>query len=222
MPCTEHDHQIPTFTPTSNEDNLKDFIDLDNVQVLNCKYIPRSNTFNDFINNAIDTYENGTVLESDCDNQILLVIPFYGPVTLYSVLMDTSGSEGQPKHLDIYKDLDSSFNNFNSILSRKPDQSIEVLVGCNGINEYPLDRTKIFKNVSKVHMLLPDNWEDDEDLITKISYLEIRGFSKDSVTKARNQTEPTRVFFKPAQYEALGNPKDHKKNENTAFQMLNI
>lgn len=222
MPCTEHDHQIPVFTPTSEQDNLKDFIDIDNVQVLNCKYVPRSSTFHNFINNSIESSHNGTVLESDCDNQMLLVIPFYGNVTLYSILMDTGNSEGQPKHLNIYKDLDSSFNNFNSILSRSPDQSIEVIVGVNGVYEYPLDRTRTFRSVNKIHILLPDNWEDDEDLMTKISYLEIRGFSKDSVTKARNQTEPTKVFFKPAQYEALGNPKDHKKNENTTFQMLNI
>ena len=222
MHCTEHDHQIPVFTHTSEQDNLKDFIDIDNVQVFNCKYVPMSSTFYNFINNSIESSDNGTELESDCDNQMLLVIPFYGNVTLYSVLMDTSFSEGQPKHLNIYKDLDSSFNNFNSILSRSPDQSIELMVDVNGVYEYPLDRTKTFRSVTKIHILLPDNWEDDEDLMTKINYLEIRGFSKDSVTKARNQTEPTKVFFKPAQYESLGNPKEHKKNENTTCQMLKI
>lgn len=220
MHCTEHDHQLPQFTPTSEDDNLRGYIDLDNVEIFNSKYLPRSNTFNDFINNSIDTEANSTVVESDCDNQILLVIPFHGPVTLYSIIMDVSSSEGQPKHINLFKDLDSSFNNFNTILSRTPDQSLEASVD-SGMHEYPLDRTRVFKGIQKIHILLPDNWQDDEDLITRISYLEIRGYARDSSSKAGNQTEKTKVFFKPPQYEALGNPKDHKKNETT-FQMLNI
>lgn len=220
MQCTDHDHHIPQFTPTSEDDNLKDYIDVDKVEIFNSKYIPRSNTFKNFINNSVDTGDNSTVVESDCDNQMLLVIPFHGPVTLFSIIMDVSSSEGHPKHINMFKDLDSSFNNFNTILSRTPDQSLEASVD-SGMHEYPLDRTRTFKSIQKVHILLPDNWQDDEDLVTRISYLEIRGCARDSSLKKGNDAERTKVFFKPPQYEALGNPKDHKKNE-TSLQMLNI
>ena len=223
MACTDHDHTVPKFTPTSEENNLVEFIDVANVKILNSFIKPNGKSKEDFLNLSLPENNEKITLESDCDNQILLIIPFLTNVTLYSILLETKDSEGTLKHLNLFNNLNESFNDFNSVSRREPDQSTEIIHNSTTVPEYPLDRVRIFKNCNKLHIFLPDNMEDDEDLITRITYLEIRG--EPSNKKTNNGLDAnltTKVFLKDATFESLGNPKDHKKVEQNNSAIMEL
>ncbi|XBW36628.1 hypothetical protein QEN19_002200 [Hanseniaspora menglaensis] len=223
MTCTEHEHIIPNFTPTSEKNNLFQFIDLANVKVLNAIMKPLGTSVSDFL--ALSTENNNSTLsiESDCDNQLLIVIPFTNPVNLFSVLLETKNSEGTLKHLNFYRNLNDSFDNFSSIAARNPDQSTEIIHFSDSIPEYPLDRAKLFKNCTSLHIFLPDNMEEDEDLVTKVSYIEIRGeTSKKNEINGLDVTLSSKVFLKNAKFESIANPKDHKKFESGKSALMEL
>lgn len=223
MPCTEHDHVIPKFSPTSEEHNLYEHIDLANVKLLNSTIKPKGKGIEDFFGLSVAETEEKVYVESDCDNQILMVIPFLTSVTLYSIILETKDSEGTLKHLNLFANLNDSFNDFSSIIRRDPDQSTEIIANSTSIPEYPLDRLRKFKNCHTLHIFLPDNMEEDEDLVTKISFLEIRGEpSTKKFNSGLDASLTTKVFLKDAQYESIGNPKDHKKVENSNSAIMEL
>lgn len=215
MPCTEHEHAIPNFSPTTEEHNLYEYIDLANVKLLNSTIKPKGKGIEDFFGLSLIESEENVYVESDCDNQILMIIPFSTSVTLYSIILETKDSEGTLKHLNLFANLNDSFNDFSSIIRRDPDQSTEIIADSTSIPEYPLDRARKFKNCHKLHIFLPDTIEDDEELLTKISFLEIRGEPcNKKFNGGLDASLTTKVFLKDTQFESLGNPKDHKKVEN--------
>jgi hypothetical protein len=135
------------------------------------------------------------VLESDVDEQLLMLVPFSGSCKLYSLIIRTSDSDSAPMTLKLFRnreDLD-----FGLATDMKPTQQLTVPKS-NDVAEIPLNRA-LWNGTTSITLFFVDNHSGGEEEVTRVSYL---GFKGDFMALNR---EPVHVL-----YEAAANPKDHK------------
>ncbi|GLI73514.1 hypothetical protein PoHVEF18_001732 [Penicillium ochrochloron] len=136
-------------------------------------------------------------LESDCDEQLLMHIPFTGQVKLHSILIYTAPTSAAPKTLKLFKNRDDL--DFSIASDLPPTQTIEVPQPVPGedVFELPLNRAH-WNTTTSVTIFVEDNWSDGEEDVTKVGYIGFKG-----QFMALNR-EPISFL-----YEAAANPSDH-------------
>ncbi|ANZ77914.1 BA75_04926T0 [Komagataella pastoris] len=184
-----HQHEAPPIE-TSSAQSLNNQIDFTKLTALNCT-TPNSKLFEVFIHEGA---ESKITLSSDCDNQLILNIPFVSSVKLYSLILKTSPDNDHcPKKISLFKNADIDFE---STAAKSTHHFEQPLVG--EFVEHHLPR-RLFTNVHKLTLFFEGNWSDDEFENLEILGIELRGewapLTKDPVITL---------------YEAAANPADHK------------
>ncbi|CAN8103408.1 unnamed protein product [Discula destructiva] len=134
-------------------------------------------------------------LASDCDEQLIINIPFTGQVKLHSILIRTSQSAAAPKTLKVFQNRDDI--DFSAAEDGAADQVFE-LAQTSDVQELPVKRAK-FGKVQRLALFVPDNFGDGDEETTRLSYL---GFKGEWMQLGR---APANIL-----YEAAANPSDHK------------
>ncbi|KAI1388715.1 PITH domain-containing protein [Hypoxylon trugodes] len=134
-------------------------------------------------------------LVSDADEQILMNVPFTGQVKLHAILLRTSPSPSAPQTLKVFINRDDL--DFNTAEDLPPTQTFE-LSQTDEIQELPVKRA-LFGSVQRLTLFFEDNFSDDADDVTRLSYI---GFRGEWMQLGR---APVNIL-----YEAAPNPNDHK------------
>ncbi|KAJ4408430.1 hypothetical protein N0V82_009695 [Gnomoniopsis sp. IMI 355080] len=143
-------------------------------------------------------------LASDCDEQLIINIPFTGQVKLHSILIRTSPSASAPKTLKVFQNRDDI--DFAAAEDGAPDQEFE-LSQTSEVQDLQVKRAK-FGKVQRLTLFVPDNFGDGDEEVTRISYL---GFKGEWMQLGR---APANIL-----YEAAANPSDHKLKGTSVNQM---
>ncbi|KAF2838630.1 DUF1000-domain-containing protein [Patellaria atrata CBS 101060] len=134
-------------------------------------------------------------LQSDTDEQLLMIVPFAGQVKLHSILLRTSPTASAPKTLKIFKNCDKI--DFETASDLDPAQTLE-LSQTSKIQEHPVKRA-LFNTTRSVSLFFEDNFGEGDEDVTRINYIAFKGeFMK-------LNKEPVNFL-----YEAAANPADHK------------
>ncbi|XDG03247.1 hypothetical protein ABKA04_002862 [Annulohypoxylon sp. FPYF3050] len=133
-------------------------------------------------------------LESDADEQLLMTVPFTGQVKLHSILLRTSPSDSAPRTLKLFINRDSL--DFETAEELQPTQIID-LSQTSDVQELPVKRA-LFSKVRHLSLFFEDNFGDDDEDTTRISYI---GFKGEWMQLGR---APSQIL-----YEAAPNPNDH-------------
>nr|CAG8457982.1 15822_t:CDS:10 [Entrophospora candida] len=135
-------------------------------------------------------------VESDSDEQLILLIPFTGSVKLKSIFIKSDSGEDCPRLLKVYinrEDID--FDNVESFTATQEWELIQT----NDVAEYQTRITKMY-NVRNITLYFQENYGGET---TKLFYVGFKGewteIKKDHVITL---------------YEAAPNPADHKKSIN--------
>lgn len=167
-------------------------------------------------------YEIRPTIKSDCDEQLIINIPFLnGSVKLYSLILRTNGSSYCPKTIRLFKN--DKMIDFDNIELKKPvqtithpqvgvaddvDESEDIVESDNDFVEHFLQRHK-FTGVQQLTIFIADIYDESEDQC-RIHSIELRGefteLNKDPVITI---------------YELAANPADHK-NLTAAEHQNNI
>ncbi|RYP54056.1 hypothetical protein DL768_001058 [Monosporascus sp. mg162] len=134
-------------------------------------------------------------LVSDADEQIIINVPFTGQVKLHSILLRSSPSPSAPRTLKLFVNRDDV--DFDTAEELQPTQTLE-LARTGEVQELPVKRA-LFGKVQRLTLFFEDNFgEEDDEVMTRISYLGFRG-------------EWMQLGRAPANilYEAAPNPNDH-------------
>ncbi|CCH44885.1 hypothetical protein BN7_4454 [Wickerhamomyces ciferrii] len=201
----DHSHVAPI--PTNESQSLRQYIDTSKITGLNLSN--PNNELHQVFKDQEQKYDVSKYIESDADAQLILNIPFTGYVKIFSIILRTSGdSSNCPKQIKIFKNKDNlDFDNAND---SKPTYKIEQpLIGhhdndTNTSNndefiEHYLPRNS-FQSTTQLSLFIENNWDDDEDELTKVYYIEIRGQFTSPLSK-----DPIITL-----YESAANPADHK------------
>ncbi|KAL1876908.1 hypothetical protein VTK73DRAFT_8985 [Phialemonium thermophilum] len=133
-------------------------------------------------------------LASDADEQLIVNIPFTGQVKLHSILIRTCNSDSAPRTLKVFinrEDID-----FATAEEAEPTQIFE-LARTSEVQDLAVKRAR-FSKVQRLTLFFPDNFGDDDEDVTRITYL---GFRGEWMQLGR---APTNIL-----YEAAANPSDH-------------
>lgn len=201
----DHSHTAPI--PTSEAQNLREYIDFFKLTALNIEQ-PNSQ-LQDVFKPTASKFTLDKHIDSDSDAQFVLNIPFTGNVKLYSLVLRTSGEAGAcPKTIKLFKNKNNiDFDNASDV---KPTHKIEHpnvgTLDSSGVDntedtfvEHHLPRA-LFQGTTHLTLFVEDNWSDDEDDTTRVYYIEVRGAFTSALSK-----EPVIAL-----YEAAANPADHK------------
>ncbi|WLF77568.1 hypothetical protein PVL30_001286 [Lodderomyces elongisporus] len=209
----DHDHVAPI--PTLSSQSLNSKVDLDKVSALNMAN-PKSDLARIF-KSAETKYEVKPVIRSDCDEQLIIIIPFLnGSVKLYSLILRTNGEEYCPKVIKLFKN-DTSID-FDNLEGKKPTQTINhpqiglatdiddedgqqtVVESEDTFVEHYLSRPK-FTGVEQLTLVVESIHDESEDQ-SRIHSIELRG----EFTELNRDPVVTL-------YEQAANPADHKTTE---------
>ncbi|EXF84753.1 hypothetical protein CFIO01_10819 [Colletotrichum fioriniae PJ7] len=132
---------------------------------------------------------------SDCDEQLLVNVPFTGQVKLHALLLRTSDSPSAPRTLKLFINRDDL--DFSSAEDAHPTQEFE-LSRTGQVQEIPVKRS-LFGRVQRLTLFFEDNFGDGDEDETRVSYV---GFKGEWMQLGR---APANIL-----YEAAANPSDHK------------
>mmetsp|Transcript_31995 Transcript_31995/g.50108 ORF Transcript_31995/g.50108 Transcript_31995/m.50108 type:complete len:214 (-) Transcript_31995:171-812(-) len=132
-------------------------------------------------------------LRSDCDEELIIHIPFTGSVKLTSICIIGMSEGSSAAKLKLFKN--NSTLDFSSAESAKPVQEINLQPDLNGVLDYPVSVAH-FQSATSILLYIPSNFGEDQ---TEISYIGLKG----SCQKLNRQP----VI---ATYEARANRKDHQ------------
>ena len=105
-PC-EHDEAESVYP------SLYNYIDHDNVQCFNEKVV---RSIQSILKPHHTRQDRSTYVESDCDDQLLVHIPFTGSVKLMSIGLSAGPEEAMPSHLKLFINRpDIDFGNVDTI-----------------------------------------------------------------------------------------------------------
>ncbi|KAI5951794.1 hypothetical protein KGF54_004869 [Candida jiufengensis] len=201
---SSHQHIAPIPTTTSQSLNSK--IDLYKVSALNLQNPP--DQLQKLFKDQEHKFEIHPTIKSDCDEQLIINIPFLnGSVKLYSLILRTNGESYCPKTIKLYKN-DKTID-FDNIDSKKPIQEIthpqigiaddeisDVIDSESTFIEHFLQRHK-FTGVQQLTIYIQNIYEDEDQC--QFHSIELRGefteLNKDPIITI---------------YESAANPADHK------------
>ncbi|KAH3901679.1 uncharacterized protein SCODWIG_00331 [Saccharomycodes ludwigii] len=209
--CCEHEHNEPPPIATYPNQSLYECMDLNKIKILNGVYKNGEKNYKNFIKTQESKDDNSCFLESDCDCQLVIHIPFTKSVKLYSMILrsafnDQDDNLGSLHHVHLYKNFNKNID-FDTLENAKITYSIEHIRNNNGSEdvEHYLPRHQ-FQSVDSLTIFIPDNYEEDEDLLSRIYYLELRGDL--SVNSGDKRQE---FHLKSSVFESAPNPLDHVK-----------
>lgn len=162
--------------------------------------------------------EEPSLQSQEDDPELLLHIPFTEAVTAQSICIRSISSAtdrdvpvAPPKHIKLFTNRDDL--DFDTARDMEPHAKLELLPPhhfVEGTIDYPLRPAGKFQGISSLTIFFEDNYGDDEDTSTIITYVGIKGKG----TKMKRTAVET-------VYESQGMPKDHKvKGEFGASQLL--
>ena len=181
--CDCNHDSIP-FEPNQQE-NLIEYINMEHVKFLNAE---NGNT-------CVFLKDNEELIKSDCDDTMILQIPFSSPIKLYEIHFIFS--ENQSKHCLLFKNRVIDFEDDDSDLTIAQYRSNEQF--------YPVKQT-IFNSTTLLMVYLKDNWLNNDQI--ELQYIELRG------TVVKSIKEPI-----VAMYEAAANPQDHPSVISTSNKL---
>ncbi|GAA5806203.1 galactose-binding domain-like protein [Helicostylum pulchrum] len=184
----EHDH---SDLPDSGEQFLLySKIDLDNVRCLNES---EPNSGKKVIRPWNERMDDLKLVESDADEQLIVVIPFTGSVKLRSICLRTDPTDSAPSKMKVFINRDDV--DFDTADSYTPVQEFDLVEGSNNVIEYGVRITK-FTSVRNIILYFPENFGEDTSIIRYIGF-------KGEWTEIKR--DPIITI-----YEAKANPADHK------------
>ena len=137
------------------------------------------------------------------DPELLLKIPFTEAVTIQSISVRSSGTSDEtaaPKTIQLFVNRDDL--DFDTARELEPQGKLELLPShhfAQGSIDYPLRPAGRFQSVSSLTIYFQDNYGDDQDIATEITFVGLKG--KGSNVK-RQAVETV--------YESRGMLSDHK------------
>ncbi|KAI9597724.1 galactose-binding domain-like protein [Syncephalis fuscata] len=180
-----HDDEIALV-----KDLLYEKIDRDNVRGLN-ESIPGA--AKSIIKPWHERNSTTPLLESDSDEQLIVIVPFTGMVKLKSILIKTGRGDVAPSRLSVFVNRDDV--DFDTVNDVEATQTWELANNADDVCEYHTRLAK-FSSVRSVTLFFPENFGDD---ITQLTFLGFRG-------------EWTKIQPQPiiTVYELQANPADHQ------------
>ncbi len=164
MSCCHNECTINHIDEFENNKSLYNYIDKDRIECYNC-----NNNFP--ISNCIKPYSdrhNNLYLESNCDEQLIIRIPFSNQVKISS--MSINGNYNySPSVVKLYKT--HNVLSFDEIDDIKEEQKIEINNDPLYDLTYPL-KTMKFNNVNEIVIYIPENYGE---LVTQINYINFYG-----------------------------------------------
>ncbi|KAJ1925122.1 hypothetical protein IWQ60_004763 [Tieghemiomyces parasiticus] len=194
----DHDHDIEPAL----KDSLYGKIDLDRVRCLNEH---SAGAARGIFKPWDKRKDREPYLESDCDEQLILFVPFTGMVKLKSILL-WGGPEGKaPAKLKVF--INAEDVDFDNVEGRKCTQEWDLVEDQGDLIEYHT-RVAKFNNVRSLTLFIPENYGDD---VTRLQYLGFTG----EWTELREDPLVTIYELKP-------NLADHKTpaGENLGHQNI--
>lgn len=205
-----HSHSHVAPIPTNQSQNLLLKIDTPHVTALNLanEKLDLAKVFK----KPEDKYTLSPVIKSDCDEQLIVNIPFLNAsVKLHSIIIRSNGDKYCPKTIKLWKN-DTTID-FDNVEDKKPTYAIEHpqlgVMYNDGEDELPesIDNDDefvehylprhIFTGVQLLTLFIQDIYGDEDE--SHLHYIELRGeyteLSKDPVITL---------------YELAANPADHK------------
>ncbi len=164
MSCCHNECTINHIDEFENNKSLYNCIDKDRIECYNCNQ-------NFPISNCIKPYSdrhNNLYLESDCDEQLLIRIPFTNTVKINS--MSINGNYNySPSIVKLYKNPNIlTFDEIDDVIE---DQQIEINNDPLHDLTYPLKPIK-FNNVNEIVIYIPEN---HGELVTQVNYINFYG-----------------------------------------------
>ena len=168
MSCCHNECTINHIDEFENNKSLYNYIDKDRIECYNF-----NNNFP--ISNCIKPYSdrhNNLYLESDCDEQLIIRIPFSNEVKISS--MSINGNYNySPSIVKLYKN--HNVLTFDEIDDIREEQKIEINNDPLHDLTYPLKIMK-FSNVNEIVIYIPENYGE---LVTQINYINFYGEKMD-------------------------------------------
>uniref|UniRef100_A0A0K0G2X2 Thioredoxin-like protein 1 (inferred by orthology to a human protein) n=1 Tax=Strongyloides venezuelensis TaxID=75913 RepID=A0A0K0G2X2_STRVS len=143
------------------QSDLKQFI---NKKGLECLNEDDNHTFSDFI-------EGKCILKSDCDEQLIMNIPFNVPIKLHSIFIKGSGPRA-PKTVKIFSNVPHTLD-FDKALASEGVQSFDLDPKKLPEGEIVNLRYVKFQNVQNIQIFIENNQGDEE--VTVIQDLKFFG-----------------------------------------------
>lgn len=225
-----HDHHHDAPIPTTAAQSLYDQIDTSKIKCLNA--VPRStdSMAASFIKTQEDKFVINRYLESDADCQLIVHIPFTNTCKLFSVIIrsnNTQGAYATPRTIKIFnnfkKNLDFDTLSAETKIDFKTEHPNNIGVNSSANTtesrednfvEYHLPRNK-FAGSKSLTLFVQDNWSQDEDDLTQLFYVEIRG-------EVTGTLRPDNAVPLMTVYESAPNPLDHSKLESEVTDGLGL
>ena len=160
-------HEECSITHTNEFENTKSLYSCINKNKIEC-YNYNSNYP---IENCIKPYSerhNSSYLESDCDEQLIIRIPFLNRVKISSISFNGT-YEYSPSMIKLYKN--HNVLTFDEICDRKEEEKIEINNDPLYDLMYPL-RVSKFNNIDEILIYIPENYGAS---VTRINYINFYG-----------------------------------------------
>ncbi|KAL3234365.1 hypothetical protein RNJ44_03127 [Nakaseomyces bracarensis] len=221
-----HHHDAPI--PTTAGQSLYDQIDTSKVKCLNAVPKGTDSISESFLKTQEEKFVIRRYLESDADCQLIVQIPFLNTCKLYSVILRTNNTHRgytTPRTIKIFnnfkKNLDFDTLGSETKIGFQAEHPNNVGVNTNGNDtseednfvEYHLPRNQ-FTGCETLTLFIQDNWDDEDDL-TQLFYLEVRG-------EATGKLRPDNAVPLMTVYESAPNPLDHAKLEHEITDTLGM
>ena len=144
-------------------------------------------------------------MESDCDEELLINIPFTGNVKLKSIAILGGEDDFHPKTMKLYKNIPHmTFD----VTEKEPQQEWVLPRDYNDVIKLPVKVQK-FSSVNHLSIFFKDNYGEET---TKVYYIGLAG----------EFSEAQRNPIVLTNYELSANPADHKnKLFDSAGHMIN-
>ena len=221
----QHGHEHIAPIPTNANQSLYQYLDTSNIRCLNVE--PRGRVdklYKAFVKTQDNKYNCLSYLQSDSDDQMIVHVPLTANCKIYSIILRTNGNDpdnelNSPKTIKLFKNFTKNVD-FDTLNDSKEDiklthpENVGINVdGSTTLNEddntfveHYLPR-HLFQNCSALTIYIENNWSGDEDELSRLFYLEIRG--EFTGTLVSDNIVPLMTV-----YESAPNPVDHNKLES--------
>lgn len=224
-----HSHEAPIATSAAQ--SLYEQIDTPKIKCLNGvgKGATGKELYKYFIKPHEEKYNTEIYLESDADCQLIINIPFVNSCKVHPVVLRTNANSSgysTPRTIKIFnnfkKSLDFDTLSGESKVDFKTEHPNNVgvhkgeasVTEDSSFVEYHLPRAQ-FQNCESLTLFIEDNWADDEDELSQLFFLEIRG-------EITGKLRPENAVPLMTVYESAPNPLDHAKLESEVSDGLNL
>ena len=186
--CDDDDHQVEDF---STEFSLHTKIDDQGFQ---CLGEEESGTGRKIFKNYTDRQDKSIFVDTDCDPELLINVPFTGSVKLKNIIIVPGEDDLKPLKVKLFKNCPGL--TFDDANKKKPDQEIDIVPDPLGEAQYQIKVSK-FNSTNHLSFFFPESEGEEQ---TRIYYIGMRG-SYEKVSR-----QPIVI----TNYELAANPADHK------------